>query len=76
MRMTEKAFNKWFSAFILIGMTTVTCIVTAIKLRGAASDQTLWLLLSAFGSLMGVLATVCSSSSAFWTCPSMAWRAG
>ena len=58
----NNAFNKWFSAFILIGMTTVTCIVTAIKLRGAASDQTLWLLLSAFGSLMGVLATVCSAN--------------
>ncbi|MBQ7708479.1 MAG: nicotinamide mononucleotide transporter [Bacteroidales bacterium] len=36
--------------------------MTAIKLRGAASDQTLWLLLSAFGSLMGVLATVCSAN--------------
>ena len=60
--MTEKAFNKWFSAFNLVGMTVVTCIVTGIKLHGAASDQTLWLLLSAFGSLMGVLATVCSAN--------------
>lgn len=60
--MTEKTFNKWFNVFILGGMTLVTCIVTAIKLRGAASDQTLWLILSAFGSLMGVLATVCSAN--------------
>ena len=60
--MTEKQFNKIFSAFILIGMAVVTCIVTGIKLRGAAEGQTLWLLISAFGSLMGVLATVCSAN--------------
>ena len=60
--MTEKQFNKWFNAFILVGMAVVTVIVTGIKLRGAAEDQTLWLLLSAFGSLMGVLATVCSAN--------------
>ena len=52
--MTEKTFNKWFSAFILIGMTVVTCIVTGIKLGNAAEGETLWLLLSAFGSLMGL----------------------
>lgn len=62
MRMTEKQFNKYFSAFILIGMSVVTCIVTGIKLRGAAEGQTLWLLMSALGSLMGVLATVCSAN--------------
>ena len=62
MRMTEKQFNKYFSAFILIGMAVVTCIVTGIKLRGAAEGQTLWLLMSALGSLMGVLATVCSAN--------------
>ena len=60
--MTEKIFNKWFNVFILAGMAIVTCIVTGIKLRGAADGQTLWLLLSAFGSLMGVLATVCSAN--------------
>ena len=62
MRMTDKQFSKWFSAFILIGMAVVTCIVTGIKLRGAAEGQTLWLLMSALGSLMGVLATVCSAN--------------
>lgn len=60
--MTEKQFNKIFSAFILIGMVVVTCVVTGIKLRGAADGQTLWLLVTAFGSLMGVLATVCSAN--------------
>lgn len=60
--MTDKTFNKWFSAFILVGMTVVTCIVTGIKLRGAADGEVFWLLLTAFGSLMGVLATVCSAN--------------
>ena len=60
--MTEKQFNKYFNAFILIGMAVVTCLVTAIKLRDAGSGEHLWLLVSAFGSLMGVLATVCSAN--------------
>jgi len=60
--MTEKQFNKYFNAFILIGMTVVTCIVTAIKLGDAGEGEHLLLLLSAFGSLMGVLATVCSAN--------------
>jgi nicotinamide mononucleotide transporter len=59
--MTEKQFNKLFSAFILIGMTVVTVLVTGIKLRGADGGE--WLLvMSAFGSLMGVLSTVCSAN--------------
>ena len=55
--MTEKTFNKWFSAFILIGMAVVTVVVTAIKFRTADSGRAM-LLISAFGSLMGVLCTV------------------
>ena len=59
--MTEKQFNKFFSAIILIGMMVVTVLVTGIKLRNADGGE--WLLLmSAFGSLMGVLATVCSAN--------------
>jgi nicotinamide mononucleotide transporter len=55
--MTDKQFNKWFSAFILIGMAVVTVVVTAIKFRDADSGRAM-LLISAFGSLMGVLCTV------------------
>ncbi|MBO4635491.1 MAG: nicotinamide mononucleotide transporter [Bacteroidales bacterium] len=62
MMIDDKKFNKWFSAFILVGMTVATCVVTAFKLKGAGDGQTLWLLMSAFGSLMGVLATVCSAN--------------
>ena len=60
--MTEKQFNKYFNAFILIGMAVVTVIVTGIKLKGAGEGEHLLLLLSAFGSLMGVLATVSSAN--------------
>ena len=55
--MTEKTFNKWFSAFILVGMAVVTVVVTAIKFRTADTGRAM-LLISAFGSLMGVLCTV------------------
>ena len=58
--MDNQSFNKYFNAFILIGMTVVTGVVTAIKLRGGG--DVLWLLVAAFGSLMGVLATVCSAN--------------
>ena len=59
--MDDKRFNKWFSAFILIGMTVALVLTTAIKF-GSATDGRGWLLLAAFGSLMGVLATVCSAN--------------
>lgn len=64
--MTEKLFNKYFNAFILIGMAVVTVLVTAIKFRSAENGQ--WLLLiSAFGSLMGVLCTVLSANGHIMT---------
>ena len=59
--MDDKRFNKWFSAFILIGMTVALVLTTAIKF-GQSTDGRGWLLLAAFGSLMGVLATVCSAN--------------
>ena len=55
--MTDKTFNKWFNTFILVGMAVVTVVVTAIKFRDADSGRAM-LLISAFGSLMGVLCTV------------------
>lgn len=64
--MTEKQFNKWFNAFILTGMAVVTVIVTAIKFKDADSRQVM-LLISAFGSLMGVLSTVLSANGRILT---------
>ena len=59
-------FNKWFNAFILIGMTVVTLLVTALKLRDADSGQAL-LVIAAVGSLCGVLANVLSANGRILT---------
>ena len=62
----DKKFNKWFSAFILIGMAVVTVAVTAIKFKDADSGRAT-LLISAFGSLMGVLCTVLAANGRILT---------
>ena len=59
--MNDKKFNNWVSAFILVGMAVVTVVVTAIKFRDADSGRAM-LLISAFGSLMGVLCTVLAAN--------------
>ena len=61
MPMDDQKFNRWFSAFILIGMTVALVLTTAIKIGRAPGEEGL-LLLAAFGSLMGVLATVSSAN--------------
>lgn len=65
-KIDEKTFNKWFNAFILVGMAVVTVLVTAIKLRDAEDGQAL-LVISAFGSLMGVLCTVLAANGRILT---------
>ena len=62
----SERFNKWFNAFILIGMTVVTLFVTALKLRDADGGQAL-LILAAVGSLCGVLANVFSANGRILT---------
>ena len=64
--MNDSRFNRWFNIFILAGMTAVMVITTAIKLKSAQTDQAL-LLVAAFGSLMGVLSTVCSANAKILT---------
>lgn len=64
--MKEETFNKVFNAFILIGMTVAMVITTAIKLGNADTGKFL-LIVAAFGSLMGVLSTVCSANGKIWT---------
>lgn len=59
--MNSERFNKWFNAFILIGMTTAMVLTTVIKLQSAETGQAM-LIVAAFGSLMGVLSTVCSAN--------------
>ena len=57
----DTKFNKWFSTFILAGITTALVITTVIKLRQPDADPTR-LIIAAFGSLMGVCATVAASN--------------
>ena len=64
--MNDKTFNKWFNTFILVGMAVVTVVVTAIKFRDADSGRAM-LVISAFGSLMGVLCTVCAANGRILT---------
>ncbi|MBS7289208.1 MAG: nicotinamide riboside transporter PnuC [Bacteroidales bacterium] len=56
----EEKFNKLFSAFVLIGMTVALVLTTALKLGDSTGGKIL-LLVSAFGSLMGVTSTVFSA---------------
>ena len=64
--MNDKTFNKWFNTFILVGMAVVTVVVTALKFRDADSGRAM-LVISAFGSLMGVLCTVCAANGRILT---------
>jgi len=64
--MNDKTFNKWFNTFILVGMAVVTVVVTAIKFQGAENGRAM-LVISAFGSLMGVLSTVCAANGRILT---------
>lgn len=64
--MNEKTFNKWFNVFILAGMTLVMIITTLVKL-GTAQEGEAMLIIAAFGSLMGVLSTVCSANAKILT---------
>ncbi|MBQ7622111.1 MAG: nicotinamide mononucleotide transporter [Bacteroidales bacterium] len=54
--------DKLFSLLILTGMTVVTIVATVFKMGGADASGKLMLLAAAFGSLMGVAATVCSAN--------------
>ena len=62
----DKTFNKWFNIFILVGMAVVTVLVTAFKFRDADSGRAM-LVISAFGSLMGVLCTVLAANGRILT---------
>jgi len=55
-------FNKYFSAFVLVGMAIATVAATALRFGPASPQARMLLLVSAFGSLMGVTATVLSAN--------------
>ena len=62
----SEKFNKWFNAFILVGMAAVTLLVLSFKLRDAQDGKAL-LIIAAAGSLAGVLANVLSANGRILT---------
>ena len=60
--MDNNKFNKYFSAFVLIGMAVVTITATAFKFGPADPQARMLLVISALGSLMGVAASVTSAN--------------
>lgn len=64
--MQKTDFNKIFNIFILAGMTAVMIVTTIIKLQNSDTGSAM-LIVAAFGSLMGVLSTVCSANAKILT---------
>lgn len=64
--MKEETFNRWFNVFILAGMAVALIATTLFKLEGTQTGRAL-LVLSAFGSLMGILSSVLSANGKIWT---------
>lgn len=60
--MTEKTFNKYFSLFILVGTAVSVILATIIKTIRNDADVDSLLVISAFGSVMGVLSTVAAAN--------------
>lgn len=60
--MDSKKFNLAVSVFVMAGMTVATVLATALKFGAADQQARMLLLFAAFGSLMGVAATVASAS--------------
>lgn len=57
----DSRFNKFFNAFILIGMAVALILTTIIKMDNADGGKFL-LIVSAIGSIMGILSTVSSAN--------------
>ncbi len=59
--MMGKSFDKWFNIFIVAGMVLATVLITIFE-YGKSPDGNLLLLVTAAGSIMGVLCTVLSAN--------------
>lgn len=64
--MTDKQFNKWFSA-ILMGLMVVVIVITTIFKLNQPDARALMLIIAALGSVMGVASTVLSANGIIWT---------
>lgn len=63
--MTEEKFNRYFSIFVLAGMSVCVVLSTIGKLQENGARQFL-LILAAFGALMGVASTVLAANGSIW----------
>ena len=66
MRMTDKKFNKWFSAILMTLMVVAIAITTGFKLQEPGARIGL-ILIAAAGSVMGVASSVLSANGLIWT---------
>ena len=64
--MTEKQFNKWFSAALMALMLVSIAIATVFNLREPEA-RTFMIIVAALGSAMGVAASVLSANGIIWT---------
>ena len=64
--MTEKQFNKWFSS-ILMGLMVVTIGIATIYKLQEPQARTLFIIVAALGSVMGVASSVLSANGIIWT---------
>lgn len=63
--MTEERFNKYFSTFIIIGMTVAITAITVMKFDCPPKERVL-LIVTFVSSLMGIMSTVLSASGIIW----------
>lgn len=64
--MNTNKFDKFFNAFILIGMTVCVILSCLFKMQEEGA-RTALLLLSTFGAIMGVVSVVLSANGSIWT---------
>lgn len=64
--MTEKQFNKWFSAIFMTLMVIAIAITTGFKLQEPGA-RTALIIIAALGSVMGVASSVLSANGIIWT---------
>lgn len=64
--MTEKQFNKWFSS-ILMGLMVVTIGIATIYKLQEPQARTVFIIVVALGSVMGVASSVLSANGIIWT---------
>lgn len=64
--MTDKQFNKWFSAILMTLMVVAIAITTGFKLQEPEA-RTVLILIAAAGSVMGVASSVLSANGLIWT---------